>query len=76
MKQVHSGREVDGTFAEYTVVSYRYIIPVPDSLKDEEVAPILCGGMTANKALKICGATPGQWIVISGAGSEFGALYI
>jgi propanol-preferring alcohol dehydrogenase len=76
LKQIHSGRAVDGTFAEYTVVPYRYLMPVPGQLKDEEVAPILCGGVTAYKALKICGATPGQWIVISGAGGGVGALCI
>jgi propanol-preferring alcohol dehydrogenase len=76
LKQIHSGRAVDGTFAEYTVVPYRYIMPVPESLKDEEVAPILCGGVTAYKALKICGATPGQWILISGAGGGVGALCV
>lgn len=76
LKQIHSGRAVDGTFAEYTIVPYRYLMPVPESLKDEEVAPILCGGVTAYKALKICGATPGQWIVVSGAGGGVGALCI
>lgn len=76
MRQIHSGRAVEGTFAEYTVVPYRYIMPVPETLKDEIIAPVLCGGVTAYKALKICGATPGQWIVISGAGGGVGALCI
>jgi propanol-preferring alcohol dehydrogenase len=40
------------------------------------LAPILCGGVTIYKGLKICGATPGQWIVISGAGGGVGALGI
>ncbi|KAH6670578.1 alcohol dehydrogenase [Halenospora varia] len=76
LKQLHSGRAVDGTFAQYTVVPYRYLMPIPELMRDEEVAPILCGGVTVYKALKISGSTPGQWIVISGAGGGVGALGI
>ncbi|OCL14611.1 alcohol dehydrogenase [Glonium stellatum] len=73
-EQVHSGRKVNGTFAEYTVVPQRYLLKIPEDLTDEEVAPILCGGVTSYKALKTCGAVPGQWIAISGAGGGVGAL--
>lgn len=72
--QLNSGRKIDGTFAEYTVVPYRYITTLPEGPKDEVLAPILCGGVTIYKGLKICGATAGQWIVISGAGGGVGAL--
>lgn len=74
--QIHSGRRVDGTFAEFTVVPFRYMIRLPEGPSDEELAPIMCGGVTAYKVLKICGAPPGQWIVISGAGGGLGALGI
>jgi propanol-preferring alcohol dehydrogenase len=67
---------VNGTFAEYTVVPHRYILKLPDGLEDEQIAPILCGGVTSYKALKTCGAVPGQWIAISGAGGGVGALGI
>lgn len=76
VQQAHSGRKVDGTLAEYTVVPYRYVTEVPEDIPDELLAPIMCGGVTAYKALKICGATPGQWIAISGAGGGVGALAI
>jgi propanol-preferring alcohol dehydrogenase len=76
LKQIHSGRAIDGTFSQYTVVPYRYLLPIPELLRDEEVAPILCGGVTVYKALKISGSTPGQFIVISGAGGGVGALGI
>ena len=69
-----SGKALDGTFAEYAVVPSRYTIRLPETCSDEQVAPILCGGVTAYKAVKICGATPGQWIIISGAGGGVGAL--
>ena len=75
-EQLNSGRKIDGTFAEYTVVPYRYLTALSEGPKDEMLAPILCGGVTIYKGLKICGATPGQWIVISGAGGGVGALGI
>jgi propanol-preferring alcohol dehydrogenase len=34
----------------------------------------MCGGVTIYKALKICGAIPGQWVAINGAGGGVGAL--
>jgi alcohol dehydrogenase, propanol-preferring len=68
VEQLNSGRKWDGTFAEYAVI--------PSSIKmaDAVIAPVLCGGVTAYKALKISGATPGQWIAISGAGGGVGSL--
>lgn len=74
LAQPHSGRSVDGTFAEYTVVPARYVVLLPEGLEDRLVAPIMCGGVTIYKALKICGAVPGQWIAINGAGGGVGAL--
>lgn len=71
-----TGRKVDGTFAEYTVVPYRYLTPVTEEVEDQFIAPILCGGVTIYKGLKICGATPGQWVAISGAGGGVGSLGI
>jgi alcohol dehydrogenase, propanol-preferring len=71
-----SGRKIDGTFAEYAIVPSRYILRLPETCSDEELAPILCGGVTAYRAVKSCGATPGQWIIVSGAGGGVGALAV
>ncbi len=69
-----SGLKRDGTFAEYAVVPSRYVIRLPEGVPDQLVAPILCGGVTAYKAIKVSGAAPGQWVLISGAGGGVGAL--
>ncbi|GAD98011.1 alcohol dehydrogenase [Paecilomyces variotii No. 5] len=74
--QTFSGMKVDGTFAEYTIVPARSVIPLPEGIPDEQLAPIMCAGVTAYKALKICGAVPGQWVAVSGAGGGVGALGI
>ncbi|KAM5354858.1 hypothetical protein ACJ41O_001504 [Fusarium nematophilum] len=76
---LHSGKAYDGTFAEYTLVPLRYLARIPatfDDVPDEEIAPVLCGGVTAYKAIKGCHLTPGQWVVISGAGGGVGALAV
>ncbi|CAH0024726.1 unnamed protein product [Clonostachys rhizophaga] len=79
VEALHSGKAYDGTFAEYTLVPLRYLARLPatyDEILDEEVAPILCGGVTAYKAIKGCELTPGQWLVVSGAGGGVGALAV
>lgn len=76
LKQQNSGRNWEGTFAEYCVIPSRYVLVLPDhaGLPDELIAPVLCGGVTAYKALKTCGAAPGDWVAILGAGGGVGAL--
>ena len=76
---LHSAKAYPGTFAEYTIVPLRYLTRIPpifDDIPDEEIAPILCGGVTAYKAIKGCHLTPGQWMVVSGAGGGVGALAV
>lgn len=69
-----SGLKRDGTFAEYALVPSRYVVRIPEGVPDHVVAPILCGGVTAFKAIKVSEAPSGQWMVISGAGGGVGAL--
>ncbi|KAI1608289.1 alcohol dehydrogenase [Exophiala viscosa] len=76
LEMLCSGLKRDGTFAEYAVVPSRYVVRIPEGVPDQLVAPILCGGVTAFKAIKVSEAAPGQWMVISGAGGGVGALGI
>ncbi|KAL4861874.1 hypothetical protein BDV12DRAFT_207683 [Aspergillus spectabilis] len=74
LEQIHSGRKSDGTFAQYTVVPSRYLISLPEGPSDEQLAPILCAGVTAYKALKICGISAGQWVGVIGSGGAVGSM--
>jgi alcohol dehydrogenase, propanol-preferring len=77
--QSNSATKVHGTFAEYVVVPARYAVRLPpsaDALADEAVAPILCGGVTAYKALKNAGCGAGAWVVVSGAGGAVGGFAV
>ncbi|KAF7557119.1 hypothetical protein G7Z17_g921 [Cylindrodendrum hubeiense] len=74
--QIFSGRMVEGTLATLTVVPERYIVPLPEDLSAEQLAPIMCAGVTAYKALKCSDASPGSWVAISGAAGGVGALAV
>jgi alcohol dehydrogenase, propanol-preferring len=50
-----TGRDVDGGFAELTVADERFCLPLPDGLSDEQVAPLLCGGLIGYRALRLAG---------------------
>jgi propanol-preferring alcohol dehydrogenase len=50
-----TGRDIDGGYAEYAVADERYIFPLPGSMGDMEVAPLLCGGLIGHRALRLAG---------------------
>jgi propanol-preferring alcohol dehydrogenase len=53
-----TGRDIDGGFAELTVADERFCLPLPDGLPDEQIAPLLCGGLIGFRALKLAGDAP------------------
>ncbi|KAJ5645608.1 hypothetical protein N7507_011619 [Penicillium longicatenatum] len=74
--QVFSGRDISGTLTSYVAVPDRYITSLPQDVLPELLAPVMCAGVTAYKALKVAGATPGSWVLISGAGGGVGVLAV
>ncbi|KAI8951910.1 alcohol dehydrogenase-like protein [Xylaria longipes] len=73
-KQKISGYYTPGTFQQYVLGPANYVTPIPESLPGELAAPMLCAGVTTYAALRKCGASPGQWVVISGAGGGLGTV--
>ncbi|KAH8602596.1 chaperonin 10-like protein [Bisporella sp. PMI_857] len=71
-----SGYYTPGTFQQYTLAPANYVTPIPENLKSEDAAPLLCAGVTTYSALRKSGAKSGQWVVISGAGGGLGHLAI
>jgi propanol-preferring alcohol dehydrogenase len=67
LRQLNSGYTIDGTYADYCLVSANYAIALPEGPL-ELLAPIMCAGVTVYKALKELALTPGSWLVISGIG--------
>jgi len=50
-----TGRDIDGGYAEYTVADERFCLPLPDGPPDEQLAPLLCGGLIGYRALHLAG---------------------
>ncbi len=67
-EQQNGGYSVDGSFGEYMLVDEKFAARIPEGADPEEVAPVLCAGVTVYKGLKMTGVKPGEWVVISGIG--------
>ncbi len=63
-----TGISYDGGYAQYMVAPMEALVPIPDSLKDVEAAPLLCAGITTYNALRHSGALPGDLVAIQGIG--------
>jgi propanol-preferring alcohol dehydrogenase len=50
-----TGRDIDGGFAELTVADERYCLELPEGVPDQQVAPLLCGGLIGFRALRFTG---------------------
>jgi len=65
-----TGCDVDGGYAEYTVISEEYAYPIPDNITDEEAAPLLCAGVIGYRALKLTGIKNGKNLGLFGFGAS------
>lgn len=65
--QQNTGYSLNGTYADYCLVSAAYAVPLPKGEFDR-LAPIMCAGVTTYKGLKETGARPGSFVVVSGVG--------
>lgn len=66
--QHNTGYSVNGTYAQYVLANADYVGHLPHGANMEEIAPILCAGVTTYKGLKETKARAGQWVAISGVG--------
>ena len=65
---------VMGTFAEHYAIWAKALVPLPDSIGDEE-APLACGGLTAYSAVRKLmahGIPPGRTVGVIGAAGGLG----
>jgi len=67
---VATGRDVDGGYAEYVVAPEGYVFPIPPSLTDVEVAPLLCAGAVGYRALRLTGLAEGGRLGLMGFGAS------
>lgn len=67
-RQIRTGYDIDGGFAEYTLADAGFAVRLPDSLDYVRTAPLMCAGLTVYKGLMMSDADPGDWVVVSGVG--------
>jgi len=67
-EQQMTGYTVDGGYAEYVLADPNYVGHLPDNVAFDEIAPILCAGVTVYKGIRVTDTRPGQWLAISGIG--------
>lgn len=65
-----TGRDVDGGYAQYMVVSEEYAYPIPEAFSDAEAAPLLCAGAVGYRALMHCGLSDGHGLGLMGFGAS------
>jgi len=65
-----TGRDADGGYAEYMVVSEHFTHPIPDSLSDIQAAPLLCAGAIGYRSLQLTGLKNGEILGLTGFGGS------
>ncbi|KAF8206968.1 major facilitator superfamily domain-containing protein [Mycena galopus ATCC 62051] len=63
-----SGFSIDGTFQQYVVSYVNHVTPIPEGFTSQ--------GVTVYRAIKYSQTSPGDWIVLPGAGGGLGHLAI
>lgn len=71
-----SGYTVQGSFQQYVLADAIQAAKIPKGSDLKEVAPLLCAGLTAYKALKKANLQQGQWVAIIGAGGGLGTYAV
>ncbi len=70
----HEGRftgwDVDGGYAEYTLVGADWAYELPEGIGDVEATPLLCGGIIGFRAFRLTGAGPGARLGLYGFGNS------
>ena len=65
-----TGFHVDGGYAEYMLADACYVLPIPESLSNEQAAPLLCAGIVGYRSLKKADILPGEHIGLYGFGAS------
>lgn len=65
-----TGRDADGGYAEFMVVSEKFAVPIPDSITDSEAAPLLCAGAIGYRSLRLANFRDGQKLGLTGFGAS------
>lgn len=65
-----------GAWAEYAVTPAHSVMPVPDAIADQAAAQLFVNPFTAYAMVRESGVKPGEWLMLTAAGSAFGKMVI
>ncbi len=65
-----TGYSVNGGYAEYALVRSDFTFPLPETLDDTHVAPLLCAGIIGFRSLRVAGTQPGERVGLFGFGAS------
>jgi len=65
-----TGKDVDGGYAQYTVISEDFAHPIPERFTDAEAAPLLCAGVIGYRAVRLTGLQDGERLGLYGFGAS------
>jgi propanol-preferring alcohol dehydrogenase len=65
-----TGWDVDGGYADACLVDEAFAYRLPDTVDDEQAAPLLCAGIIGYRALRCAGVPPGGRLGIYGFGGS------
>jgi D-arabinose 1-dehydrogenase-like Zn-dependent alcohol dehydrogenase len=62
------GISYDGGYAQYMLAPVEALVAIPENLRTEEAAPLLCAGVTTYNSLRHSVAMPGDLVAVLGIG--------
>ncbi len=65
-----TGKDANGGYAEYMVISEDFAHRIPDAFSDLQAAPLLCAGVIGYRAVSLAEITDGQAIGLFGFGAS------
>jgi propanol-preferring alcohol dehydrogenase len=65
-----TGFHVNGGFAEFLLAEAQFMLPIPNSVSDEQAAPLLCAGIIGYRSLRKADLQPGECLGLFGFGAS------
>ncbi|HEX3373205.1 MAG TPA: zinc-dependent alcohol dehydrogenase family protein [Edaphobacter sp.] len=65
-----TGYSVNGGYAQYALVRADFIYPLPATLDNTHIAPLLCAGIIGFRSLRVAGTQPGERVGLFGFGAS------
>ncbi len=65
-----TGLDVDGGYAQFTIVPEPFAHPIPDCFSDAQAAPLLCAGVIGYRAIRLANIEDGDVIGLYGFGAS------